>query len=261
MSTGLLSAVMRHHNGEVAASILVSVYEAGTTSLATLYRSSAGTVVANPVMTDSAGMVDVYAAAGSYDLVGAGPSGVLARAVVVTAGYTRDEVDAGNPVHALLTMAGDKVIIPGAATPTDAVAGTGVDAAEVGAYYVKTVGKAVYRNTGTLTFPAWTLQAGQPAVSGAGAPSDGVTDGATNDLYSNTTAYALDPATGWYRCTDGTANTWAAVTGTILTGAGTPTDAVVGTGSAVAGPGSLYFADAGPYKSGGTKLRPTWTAV
>jgi hypothetical protein len=98
---------------------------------------------------------------------------------------------------------------------------TGFGEAAVNALYAKTVGPALYKNTGTATNPTWIAQTIDS--SGAGAPTDGVTDGTTGHYYRDTTAYAVDPETGWYVCADGAADTWTAVT-VLLHGTATPTD-------------------------------------
>lgn len=63
--------VIRFPSGQVAAGKPVTVYEAGTDTLATLYRDAAGTSPgSNPAFTDSAtGQLTVHAAPGLYDLV------------------------------------------------------------------------------------------------------------------------------------------------------------------------------------------------
>lgn len=54
----------------------VWVYSAGTTSLATLYLTSAGTTTTtNPVVADTSGNFSYYAAAGFYDEIVVGPAG------------------------------------------------------------------------------------------------------------------------------------------------------------------------------------------
>lgn len=60
-------------NGRAAASVSVTVYNYGTTNLATLYSDSAGTVpLANPVVTDVNGYYEFYAADGRYSLAYSG---------------------------------------------------------------------------------------------------------------------------------------------------------------------------------------------
>jgi hypothetical protein len=131
--------------------------------------------------------------------------------------------------------------------------------------YVDTTGAPdLYLNSGTALLPEWTADTGT-LRSGAGAPEDGVTAGDTGDFYSDTTAYALDPTTGWYRCVDGDVDTWAAVTATVLDGEGAPVDGVLGTGFGHAGPRSLLLALSGStptvYVCTGTTTLPTWAAV
>jgi hypothetical protein len=229
----------------------VTVYNAGTSTLATLYRNADGSSPQdNPIISDRpTGQIDFYAPRGMYD-------------VVLDSQPIHENIAIGDISTGTVLVSDTQVILPGSSAPTDAVAGTGADSSETGSLYInETLGPIVYINSGTIVFPDWTLLASQPAVSGAGAPTNGVTNGDLNDLYENTTAYASDPTTGWWRCTNGTTNTWAAVTGTIISGAGAPTDAIVGTGTGIAGPGSLYLAATAPYVSGGTILRPTWAAV
>lgn len=67
---GRYAQVLRAVTGLVTPGTPVSVYTAGSGTLATLYRDAASAVVAdNPVIADvGTGQVDFYAAAGLYDL-------------------------------------------------------------------------------------------------------------------------------------------------------------------------------------------------
>jgi hypothetical protein len=106
------------------------------------------------------------------------------------------------------------------------VPGTGYGVAELNALYIKTQdGPEVYLNSGDAAAPVWVADSGT-LRSGAGAPTDGVTNGDTNDFYVDTTAYGSDPTTGWYQCDNGAADTWVAVTATVLAGATAPIDHV-----------------------------------
>ena len=106
------------------------------------------------------------------------------------------------------------------------VPGTGYGVAVLNDLYIKTSGgPVVYFNSGDSAAPVWDLDTGT-LRSGAGAPTDGVTVGDTNDFYVNTTAYALDPTTGWYQCDNGAADTWVAVTAAVTAGATPPIDHV-----------------------------------
>lgn len=65
-----IDAVVREANGQAAVGKAVTVYERGTTTLATLYaQETGGTTVANPVATDNEGRVNAWVEEGSYDLV------------------------------------------------------------------------------------------------------------------------------------------------------------------------------------------------
>lgn len=106
------------------------------------------------------------------------------------------------------------------------VPGTGYGVAVLNDLYIKTSGgPVVYLNSGDAAAPVWDLDTGT-LRSGAGAPTDGVTAGNTNDFYVNTTAYAVNPATGWYQCDNGAGDTWVAVTAAVTAGATPPIDHV-----------------------------------
>lgn len=64
-----LSDVVMDPAGNVLAGALVTVKEAGTETLATLYSDDGVTPLANPVTTDSNGVFAFYVADGDYDLV------------------------------------------------------------------------------------------------------------------------------------------------------------------------------------------------
>lgn len=59
---------LQDQNGRAIAGATVSVYLAGSTTLATLYSDSARTVKGNPITTGVDGMMDFYAPNGLYDL-------------------------------------------------------------------------------------------------------------------------------------------------------------------------------------------------
>jgi hypothetical protein len=174
-----------------------------------------------------------------------------------------DEMAAGDHVHAVVKLASDVAIMVHEDAPTDAVAGTGAGTTAADDLYVQTGGgPLLFVQTGTAELPEWTADAGT-LRSGEGAPTDGVTVGDTGDYYSDTTAYGIDPATGWYVCTDGDEDTWAAVAVTVTAGADAPADGVVGTGAGTAGPGSLLIDTSTPglYRQTGTLALPTWVAL
>lgn len=55
-------------SGAIVSGATVTVYEAGTSTKATLYNA-AGAVSGNPMNTDSLGLYDFYVDAGAYDIV------------------------------------------------------------------------------------------------------------------------------------------------------------------------------------------------
>jgi hypothetical protein len=63
--SGFWSAAI-DETGAVVASASVSVYDAETVSLATIYSNASGTVLANPITTDSNGRYSFYVAPGRY---------------------------------------------------------------------------------------------------------------------------------------------------------------------------------------------------
>lgn len=59
---------LQDQNGRAIAGATVSVYIAGSTTLATIYSDNGATVKSNPITTGVDGMMDFYAANGLYDL-------------------------------------------------------------------------------------------------------------------------------------------------------------------------------------------------
>lgn len=90
-STGVQALAMEHYTnhatdqyGQVIGGAQVSVYLAGTSTLATIYSDNGSTTKANPFLTSvTSGVVDFYAANGAYDLV------LSAAGKVFTANDTR----------------------------------------------------------------------------------------------------------------------------------------------------------------------------
>lgn len=78
MSRGIIRDDVTDQEGNAQAAIEVTIYEAGTVALATLYDSQVGgNVVANPLLTNASGVFSAYAEAGEYDISVNSPSGVV----------------------------------------------------------------------------------------------------------------------------------------------------------------------------------------
>lgn len=67
MSYGYKSFTVSYANGDAAENIPIYIYEIGTDTKATLYSSSSGGTISNPLQTDSNGVASCYLAAGFYD--------------------------------------------------------------------------------------------------------------------------------------------------------------------------------------------------
>lgn len=149
----------------------------------------------------------------------------------------------GNAVLPDWTAVGGSIVTGTGDPADDWVSGTGYGTAGVGDLYIKTTaGPVVYVNS-SASLPTWAEPAGT-LRSGAGAPTNGVTDGDTGDYYSNTTAYGSDPTTGWYICTDGATDTWVAVSAAITSGANAPVDSAAGSTNGSTG---QYYSDTDAY--------------
>ena len=65
-----IETVLRNEHGEVLPGATVTVYQAGTTTAASLFSESGlSSSIDNPTTTDTNGVLDVYLAGGTYDLV------------------------------------------------------------------------------------------------------------------------------------------------------------------------------------------------
>jgi hypothetical protein len=78
VATGRFTSMDAFVGGE-----LVSVFDTGTTTLASLYTDKiTGTLASNPVTTDEFGTLQFFAVPGDYDLVF--PAGDLSRTITIT---------------------------------------------------------------------------------------------------------------------------------------------------------------------------------
>lgn len=90
MAAGRYSQIFRSANGDLKPGTAVSVYTAGSSTLATLYRDSASaTAQDNPVIADvGTAQVDFYAAPGLYDIKVGGVT--VAESVPILADLVND---------------------------------------------------------------------------------------------------------------------------------------------------------------------------